>query len=129
VAGTLIYLHGPNDGDPADDGDPDPQRTMTRRKEGPTMSKPANTTSDFLDYTSLLSPEEQSELKRVREYLATEIKPLAEKAWDASEFPKDLFKKLAPLGTAAGSYPEYSRVHTTRSRPTANCWPDSSGSR
>lgn len=107
MAGPLTGLNGPNT------SDPELQRTMTRRKEEPTMSKPANTTSDFLDYTSLLGPEEQAELNRVREYLATEIKPLAEKAWDASEFPKDLFKKLAPLGTAAGSYPEYSRVQVT----------------
>ncbi|WP_129658793.1 acyl-CoA dehydrogenase family protein [Rothia uropygialis] len=74
------------------------------------MSKPANTTSDFLDYASLLSEQEQTELEGIRRYLATEIKPLAEQAWDAGQFPQGLFQKLSPLGVAEGRYPEYSTV-------------------
>ena len=72
------------------------------------MPKPANTTADFLDYTALLSEQEQGELQRIREYLATEIQPLAAQAWDSGSFPRDLFAKLAPLGTAASRFPQYS---------------------
>ncbi|CAM3929325.1 acyl-CoA dehydrogenase family protein [Nocardiopsis rhodophaea] len=71
------------------------------------MPKPANPASDFFGFADLLSDAERRELAAVRDYLESEIKPLANAAWDRAEFPFEVIEKFAKLGLPGYSYPEY----------------------
>ncbi|MGW8378992.1 acyl-CoA dehydrogenase family protein [Streptomyces sp. ODS28] len=71
------------------------------------MPKPPVTTPDFLDYASLLDEGEREELASIRGYLESEVKPLANSAWEKAEFPSEVIGKIAKLNLAGYSYPEY----------------------
>ena len=71
------------------------------------MPKPANTNPDFFGYAELLSDAERAELAEIRDYLEREIAPLANAAWDSSEFPFEVVQKFAKLRLAGYQYPEY----------------------
>ncbi|MEU7163928.1 acyl-CoA dehydrogenase family protein [Streptomyces morookaense] len=71
------------------------------------MPKPANPTPDFFGYADLLSDAERAELAAVRDYLESEIKPLANAAWERAEFPFEVIEKMAKLQLAGYAYPEY----------------------
>ena len=71
------------------------------------MPKPANTNPDFFGYAELLSDAERAELAEIRDYLEREIKPLANDAWEKSEFPFEVVEKFAKLRLAGYQYPEY----------------------
>lgn len=71
------------------------------------MARPANTNPDYFGFEELLSTEERSELARIREFLDTEIKPLAKDAWDKTEFPFEVIEKFAELNLADGQFPGF----------------------
>ncbi|MEV5506792.1 acyl-CoA dehydrogenase family protein [Streptomyces orinoci] len=71
------------------------------------MPKPANPTPDFFGFAELLSDAERAELAAIRDYLESEIKPLANAAWDRAEFPFEVIEKMAKLQLAGYTYPEY----------------------
>ncbi|SDP94793.1 glutaryl-CoA dehydrogenase [Actinopolyspora xinjiangensis] len=72
-----------------------------------TMAKTANTDSDFFGFEELLTEQERNELARIREVLRSEIKPIANQAWDRAEFPFEAIETFAKLGIAGFQFPEY----------------------
>ncbi len=58
--------------------------------------------SDFYDYASLLTSEEQAALARLRDYLETEVKPVVNEHWEKATMPEGIMKGLA--GTGAFSF-------------------------
>ena len=66
-----------------------------------------NTNPDFFGFADLLSEAERAELAEIREYLESEIKPLANAAWERAEFPEQAIDKFSKLRLAGYSYPEY----------------------
>ncbi|MBB6170517.1 glutaryl-CoA dehydrogenase [Nocardiopsis mwathae] len=71
------------------------------------MSKNPITTPDFFGYGDLLPEDERAELARIREYLETAAKPLADANWEKGEFPPEAVATFAKLRLADYSYPEY----------------------
>ncbi len=57
-------------------------------------------TGDFYGFENLLSDEERVTLHRVREFLRTEVAPIANDYWATAEFPTQLVKGFAELGIA-----------------------------
>ncbi len=68
--------------------------------------------ADFFDYGDLLTDEESAALRRLRAFLATDLAPVVERAWDRAEFPRELVKGFADLDLAGVAYtdPPASRV-------------------
>ena len=54
--------------------------------------------SDFYNYESLLTEQEQQAIMKVRSYLDAEVSPIINGYWDRAEFPTQLVKPLAELG-------------------------------
>ncbi|HEY0452369.1 acyl-CoA dehydrogenase family protein [Actinophytocola sp.] len=65
-------------------------------------------TGDFYAFEELLSDDERAILARVREFLRTEVAPIANDYWARAEFPIELVKGYAELGIAGRAYPEES---------------------
>lgn len=63
-------------------------------------------TGDFYQFEELLSPGERETLHRVREFLRTEVAPIANEYWARAEFPEELIRSYAELGIAGRAYPE-----------------------
>ncbi|HEY1699893.1 MAG TPA: acyl-CoA dehydrogenase family protein [Trebonia sp.] len=63
-------------------------------------------TGDFYQFEELLSPGERQTLHRVREFLRTEVAPIANEYWARAEFPEELIGSYAELGITGGAYPE-----------------------
>ncbi|HEY7592071.1 MAG TPA: acyl-CoA dehydrogenase family protein [Actinophytocola sp.] len=63
-------------------------------------------TGDFYRFEELLSGTERATLLRVREFLRTEVAPVANDCWARAEFPAELIKGYAELGIAGRAYPE-----------------------
>lgn len=61
---------------------------------------------DFYQFEELLPPDERQILHRVREFLHTEVAPLANDYWVRGEFPFELIGRYADLGVAGLSYDE-----------------------
>jgi glutaryl-CoA dehydrogenase len=59
---------------------------------------------DFLRYADLLTDDERAVLARVREFLRTEVAPVATDHWARAEFPHDLVPGFAALDIAALPY-------------------------
>ncbi|GLZ48629.1 glutaryl-CoA dehydrogenase [Actinomycetospora sp. NBRC 106375] len=60
--------------------------------------------ADFYDYADLLTDEETATLRRLRSYLAQDVAPLVENAWERAEFPMQLVKGFAELDLAGLPY-------------------------
>ena len=60
--------------------------------------------ADFYDYADLLTDEETATLRRLRSYLAQDVAPLVENAWEHAEFPMQLVKGFADLDLAGLPY-------------------------
>jgi glutaryl-CoA dehydrogenase len=60
---------------------------------------------DFYRFEELLSPDERRILGRVREFLRTEVAPIANDHWARAEFPMELIKGYAELDIARLWYP------------------------
>ncbi len=66
---------------------------------------------DFYRFEDLLADDERRTLQRVREFLRTEVVPVANEYWARAEFPVHLVKGYADLGIAGLSYPEAGQPH------------------
>jgi glutaryl-CoA dehydrogenase len=62
--------------------------------------------ADFFSFQSRLTPEEQVAVLRIREFFRTEVRPVANAAWARAEFPYELIRPLAALGTIGAFVPE-----------------------
>jgi glutaryl-CoA dehydrogenase len=62
--------------------------------------------SDFYAYESLLTDREQEALANLRTWLEAEVKPIAGDYWDRAEFPMQVVKPLADLGTLSYAWDE-----------------------
>jgi glutaryl-CoA dehydrogenase len=62
--------------------------------------------SDFYAYESLLTDREQEALANLRAWLEAEVKPIAGDYWDRAEFPMQVVKPLADLGTLSYAWDE-----------------------
>jgi glutaryl-CoA dehydrogenase len=60
--------------------------------------------ADFYDYGDLLTDDETATLRRLRGYLARDVAPVVEGAWERAEFPPDLVKGFAALDLAGLPY-------------------------
>jgi glutaryl-CoA dehydrogenase len=69
---------------------------------------PDKLTGDFYGFEELLPDDERATLNRVREFLRTEVAPIANDYWARAEFPTELIKGYAELGIAGRAYPEES---------------------
>jgi glutaryl-CoA dehydrogenase len=65
-------------------------------------------TGDFYHFEELLPADEREILHRVRDFLRTEVAPIANDYWARAEFPTHLVKGYAELGIAGRAYPEAS---------------------
>ncbi len=55
-------------------------------------------TADFYGFQSDLTPDEQQQALRLRDFLEREVRPVANKFWDRAEFPHQIIRPLAELG-------------------------------
>jgi len=62
--------------------------------------------SDFYAYESLLTDPEKEALANLRAWLEAEVKPIAGEYWDRAEFPMQVVKPLAELGTLSYAWEE-----------------------
>jgi len=62
--------------------------------------------SDFYAYESLLTDPEKEALANLRTWLEAEVKPIAGEYWDRAEFPMQVVKPLAELGTLSYAWDE-----------------------
>ncbi len=60
--------------------------------------------ADYFHYADLLTADERAQLRRVREFLAAEVAPVVEQAWQRDEFPHQLITGFAGLGLAGAGY-------------------------
>ncbi|GAA4813849.1 acyl-CoA dehydrogenase family protein [Actinomycetospora chlora] len=60
--------------------------------------------ADFYDYADLLTDDETATLRRLRGYLAEDVAPVVEGAWERAEFPMQLVKGFAALDLAGLPY-------------------------
>jgi glutaryl-CoA dehydrogenase len=63
-------------------------------------------TGDFYRFERLLSGPERETLHRVREWLAAEVVPIANRCWERAEFPFELIPRFAELGIVGIAYDE-----------------------
>ena len=62
--------------------------------------------ADFFGFQSRLTPQEQAAVLRIREFFRTEVGPIANSAWARAEFPYEVIRPLAALGTIGAFIPE-----------------------
>lgn len=62
--------------------------------------------SDFFGYENLLSAPEQAAILTLRAYLEKEVRPIINGYWDRAEFPSQVIKPLAELGTYSFNWDE-----------------------
>jgi glutaryl-CoA dehydrogenase len=62
--------------------------------------------ADFYRYADLLTDNENVRLRRLRQFLASDVAPVVEQAWEAAEFPEDLVPGFAGLDLAGAAYTE-----------------------
>ncbi|GAA4871635.1 acyl-CoA dehydrogenase family protein [Actinomycetospora straminea] len=60
--------------------------------------------ADFYDYADLLTDDEVATLRRLRAYLARDVAPVVDDAWERAEFPMQLVKGFAELDLAGLPY-------------------------
>ncbi|RZT88132.1 glutaryl-CoA dehydrogenase [Pseudonocardia sediminis] len=60
--------------------------------------------ADYFHYADLLTDDERAQLRRVREFLAAEVAPVVDEAWQRDEFPQQLIKGFAALDLAGAGY-------------------------
>jgi glutaryl-CoA dehydrogenase len=63
-------------------------------------------TGDFYRFEQLLAGSERETLHRVRDWLAAEVVPIANRCWERAEFPFELIPRFAELGIAGIAYDE-----------------------
>ncbi|WOL06879.1 acyl-coenzyme A oxidase 4, peroxisomal [Canna indica] len=63
--------------------------------------------SDYYQFDDLLSPEERSIRKKVRDVMEKEVAPIMAEYWEKAEFPFHVVPKLATLSIAGGTIKGY----------------------
>ncbi|GAB3804636.1 acyl-CoA dehydrogenase family protein [Humibacter antri] len=62
--------------------------------------------ADFYGFSNELTDQEKGAIASLREYLETEVKPIANEYWERAEFPKQIIPDLHRLGVAAFAWDE-----------------------
>lgn len=62
--------------------------------------------ADFYGFSNELTDQEKEAIAGLREYLETEVKPIANEYWERAEFPKQIIPDLHRLGVAAFAWDE-----------------------
>ncbi|GAB3612416.1 acyl-CoA dehydrogenase family protein [Humibacter ginsengisoli] len=62
--------------------------------------------ADFYGFSNELTEQEKEAIANLREYLETEVKPIANEYWERAEFPKQIIPDLHRLGVAAFAWDE-----------------------
>jgi alkylation response protein AidB-like acyl-CoA dehydrogenase len=80
---------------------------------------------DFYRFEQLLAGPERETLHRVRDWLAAEVVPIANRCWERAEFPFELIPRFAELGIAGIAYDEVPGRPPSAllSGLPATCWP------
>lgn len=60
--------------------------------------------ADFYHYADLLTGEETAALRRLRAFLASDVAPVVERAWETAEFPTEIVAGFAGLDLAGAAY-------------------------
>ncbi|ARH94226.1 acyl-CoA dehydrogenase family protein [Streptomyces sp. MOE7] len=63
--------------------------------------------ADFYGYEDLLPEDERKLLRKARDFMRTEVKPLVNPAWAKGEFPRELIDRFRGLGLAGVPYEGY----------------------
>lgn len=79
---------------------------MLKSNAGKKKEKPA-INGDFYELTSMLSEEEKEILLKVRNFMETEVKPIANEYWNKAHFPMHIIPKFAELNIAGLTYQGY----------------------
>lgn len=74
------------------------------------VTLPEPLTGDLYRFEELLSEQDRKTLRRVREFLRTEVAPIANECWARAGFPSELIESHAELGIAGRAYPESAGV-------------------
>ena len=62
--------------------------------------------ADFYGFSNELTDQEKEAIAGLREYLETDVKPIANEYWERAEFPKQIIPDLHRLGVAAFAWDE-----------------------
>src|SRR6516225_10734066 len=66
-----------------------------RAREKEYSPPPVN--GDFYEIADLLDPKERAVVKRVRDFMETEVAPIIEDYWGRDQFPHEIIPKLSAL--------------------------------
>src|SRR4051794_4934505 len=69
--------------------------------------------ADFFGFQGRLSPAEQEAVVKIREFFRTEVRPIANSFWARAEFPYEVIRPLAALGTVGAFVPEVRRFENS----------------
>ena len=75
----------------------DLNKMMKMMDGGGADREPPPIDGDFYDLSDKLSPEERKIQLKVREFMETEVEPIANEYWQKAEFPKHLIPKMGEL--------------------------------
>ncbi|WP_410842724.1 acyl-CoA dehydrogenase family protein, partial [Paraburkholderia sp. BR14264] len=70
-----------------------------------TTATPAILESDFYRFQEGLTDQERESLGRLRTYLESEVRPIADEYWARAEFPMQIIKPLSELGMYGAGVP------------------------
>ena len=88
--------------------------TVARSADAPqTDLSRALLTSDFYSFQDLLTPVENEHVMQIREFLETEVRPIADDYWDRAEFPVHLIPRVGELGMLGPMWPETVRFENS----------------
>lgn len=79
---------------------------MMKSGSGGKKTKPA-INGDFYELGELLSDEEKGIILKVRHFMETEIRPIANEYWNKAQFPMQIIPKMAELSIAGLTYHGY----------------------
>lgn len=72
----------------------DLRKMMKMLDRGSTDREPPPVDGDFYDLSAKLAPEEREIQLKVREFMETEVEPIANEYWQKAEFPVHLIPKM-----------------------------------
>ena len=70
-------------------------------------------TSDFYSFQDILTPVENEHVMEIREFLETEVRPIADDYWERAEFPVHLIPRIGELGMLGPMWPETVRFENS----------------
>lgn len=88
--------------------------TVARSADAPqTDLSRALLTSDFYSFQDVLTPVENEHVMAIREFLETEVRPIADDCWERAEFPVHLIPRVGELGLLGPMWPETVRFENS----------------